>query len=105
MYEAWKHRQVLSQCHAYSLPKSLVFLEFKDAFVSVDRFVLSKSFSALSDVRQGCFLPPILFNVVIDGIMIRALQNLPKRGVHVITGEELVDLEYEDDILLLDEDD
>ena len=65
---------------------------------------LSKSFPTRSGVRQGCPLSPFLFNFVIDEIMMRALQGLPKPGVHVITGEKLVDLEYADDIVLLFED-
>ena len=61
-----------------------------------------KSFPTRSGVRQGC--PPFLFNFVIDEIMIRTLEGLPKPGVHVITGENLADLEYADDIVLLFED-
>ena len=55
-------------------------------------------------VSAKAALSPFLFNFVIDEIMIRALEGLPKSGVHVITGEKLVDLEYADDIALLFED-
>ena len=60
-----------------------------------------QSFPISSGVCQGCPLSPFLFNFVIDEIMMRALESLPKPGVHVITGEKLVDLEYADDIVPL----
>ena len=62
---------------------------------------LSKSFPTTSDVRQGCPLSPFLFNSVMDAIMTRALDGLQNPGVHFISGENIVDLEYADDIVLL----
>ena len=62
---------------------------------------LSKSFPTTSGVRQGCPLSPFLFNIVMDAIMIRALDGLQNPGVHFFNGENLVDLEYADDIVLL----
>ena len=66
--------------------------------------LLSESFPARSGVLQGCSLYPFLFNFVIDEIMMGALEGPLKPGVHVITGEKLVDLEYADNIVLLFED-
>ena len=65
---------------------------------------LSKSFPTRIGVHQGCPLSPFLFNFVIDEIMMQALEGLPKPGIHVITGEMLVDLEYANHIVLLFED-
>ena len=62
---------------------------------------LSKSFPTTSGVRQGCPLSPFVFNMVIDAVMIRALEGLHNPGVHFINGENIVDLEYADDIVLL----
>ena len=44
---------------------------------------------------------PVLFNVVMDAVMIRALDGLQNPGVHFISGENIFDLEYADDIVLL----
>ena len=65
---------------------------------------LSKSFLTTSGVRQGCPLSPFLFNIVMDVVMMRALQGLQNPGVHFFNGENIVDLEYADDIVLLFED-
>ena len=99
----------------------MVFLDFNEAIDSVDRSVLLnilarqgmprkfvKIIGSLYSQTQGRVrvyrvLSPFLFNFVID-IMMRALEGLPKPGVHVITGEKLVDLEYADDIVPLFED-
>jgi hypothetical protein len=62
---------------------------------------LSKSFSTNSGVRQGCPLSPFLFNFVIDEIMKRTLEGLQNPGVQIAAGENLVDLEYADDIVLI----
>jgi hypothetical protein len=62
---------------------------------------LSKSFPTTSGVRQGCPLSPFLFNFIIDAVMMRALQGLQNPGVRIIAGENLVDLEYADDIVLI----
>ncbi|KER27476.1 hypothetical protein T265_13796, partial [Opisthorchis viverrini] len=66
---------------------------------------LSKSFRTQSGVRQGCPLPPFLFNFVIDEIMRRTLEGLQNPGVQVACKEDLVDLEYADDIVFIFEED
>jgi hypothetical protein len=62
---------------------------------------LSTTFSTESGVRQGCPLSPFLFNFVIDAIMEECLQDATDRGVHVLPGSKLLDLDYADDIVLL----
>ncbi|KER21518.1 hypothetical protein T265_15073, partial [Opisthorchis viverrini] len=62
---------------------------------------LSKSFRTQSGVRQGCPLSPFLFNFVIDEIMRRTLEGLQNPGVQIASEENLVDLEYADDIVLM----
>ena len=46
-------------------------------------------------------LSPFLFNFVIDAVMKRTLEDLPNPGVQIIVGENLVDLDYADGIVLL----
>jgi len=62
---------------------------------------LSKSFPSGSGVRQGCPLSPFLFNFVVDAVMKRTLEDLQNPGVQIMAGENLVDLDYADDIVLL----
>jgi hypothetical protein len=62
---------------------------------------LSKNFPTRSGVRQGCPLSPFLFNFIIDEIMTRTLEGLQNPGVRIVAGENLVDLEYADDIVLI----
>ena len=121
---------MLEQRHTYKRPTILVFLDFQGAFDSVDRSVLldtlahqgmprkfvniisslysktsgrvrvygelSKSFRTQSGVRQGCPLSPFLFNFVVDEIMRRTLEVF-----RIASDENLVDLEYADDIVLV----
>ncbi|KER29596.1 hypothetical protein T265_03797 [Opisthorchis viverrini] len=49
----------------------------------------------------GCPLSPFLFNFVIDEIMRRTLEGLRNHGVQIACEENLVDLEYADDIVLM----
>ena len=62
---------------------------------------LSKTFPTMSGVRQGCPLSPFLFNFIIDEIMKRALEDLENPGVQLAQNENLVDLEYADDVVLI----
>ena len=62
---------------------------------------LSKSFPTTSGVRQGCPLSPFLFNFIIDEILDHTIGGSNCSGVHLTTEENLVDLEYADDIVLL----
>ncbi|BHF80935.1 hypothetical protein SprV_0702406400 [Sparganum proliferum] len=61
---------------------------------------LSQPFGIRSGVRQGCILSPILFNYAIDWILGRALRE--SDGVEIAPGHRLTDLDYADDIALLD---
>ncbi|KER20357.1 hypothetical protein T265_11075 [Opisthorchis viverrini] len=62
---------------------------------------LSKSFRPQSGVRQTCPLSTFLFNFVIGEILRRTPEGLRNPGVRIASEENLVDLEYADDILLM----
>ena len=62
---------------------------------------LSRSFPTGSGVCQGCHLSPFLFNLVIDAVMKRTLEDLQNPSVQTMAGENLVDLDYADNIVLL----
>nr|VZI17139.1 unnamed protein product [Spirometra erinaceieuropaei] len=58
-----------------------------------------KEFDIRSGVRQGCMLPPMLFNYAIDWIHERTLKE--GDGVEFAPGHRLTDLDHADDIALL----
>ena len=61
----------------------------------------SKSFTSGSGVRQGCPLSPFLFNFVVDAVIKRTPEDFQNLGVQIMAGENLVDLDYANDIVLL----
>ena len=52
-------------------------------------------------VRQGCFISPLLFNVIGEHIMRRVESNLPERSGKVIGGRALWNIRYADDTTLI----
>ncbi|KER22412.1 hypothetical protein T265_09491 [Opisthorchis viverrini] len=50
---------------------------------------------------SGCILSPFLFNCVIDQILKRTVEGLQNNGVEIAANEDLVDLEYTNDIVLV----
>jgi len=62
--------------------------------------LLSASFRTRSGIRQGCVLAPALFCKAMDCIMDRAMSH---RGV-MISGENIPDSDYADDIAALEGD-
>ncbi|KAG5445924.1 hypothetical protein CSKR_111964 [Clonorchis sinensis] len=58
-------------------------------------------FRTQSVVRQGCPLSPLLFNFLTDEIMRQTLQGLQNPGVQIASDENLVVMEYADDIVLI----
>ena len=61
---------------------------------------LSDDFSACSGVMQGSVLSPLLFTIVVDFLMTRAIDMHPD-GLKWTEAKRLADLEYADDIVLL----
>jgi hypothetical protein len=62
---------------------------------------LSPPFAFSSGVRQGCPISPFLFNFVMDSILEDALSSISDKGVELLPGSRVADLEYADDIALL----
>lgn len=62
--------------------------------------LISDDIKVHAGVRQGCLLSPLLFLIVLDGIMIRANKN-KRRGIEWGLSEILDDLDYADDLCLL----
>ena len=61
---------------------------------------LSDSIKTSSGVRQGCLLSPLLFLLVMDGVLRRALDG-KKRRITWRLQESLEDMEYADDVCLV----
>ena len=61
---------------------------------------LSDSIKTSSGVRQGCLLSPLLFLLVMDGVLHRAL-NGKKRGLTWRVQESLEDIKFADDVCLV----
>ncbi|KER20286.1 hypothetical protein T265_11129 [Opisthorchis viverrini] len=95
--------KVLKQRHMYRRPTILMFLDFKDAFDSVNRPLLSTILAP-----EVCKPNPIPifthFGAVIDEIMKRTLDGLQNSSVPIVADESLVDLGYADDMALIFED-
>ncbi|CAH8490480.1 unnamed protein product [Dicrocoelium dendriticum] len=64
----------------------------------------SSSFAVASGVRQGCPISPFLFNFAIEDVLQRALEGVQDCGVELLPGDRLTDLDYADDIALLEDD-
>nr|CAH8830770.1 unnamed protein product [Trichobilharzia regenti] len=65
---------------------------------------LSSELVTTSGVRQRCPLSPFLFNFIIDVLMDLTLSDFSDSRIDLLPGNNLVGLEYADDIVLLGED-
>ena len=62
---------------------------------------LSNWFQIVTGVRQGCILSPLIFLIVIDWVMKQATSSI-SIGLEWLNNEHLVDLDFADDIALID---
>ena len=58
-------------------------------------------FEVVTGVWQGCILSPLLFTTVMDWVMKKALINF-QGGLEWVDGNRLCDLDYADDIALIE---
>ena len=63
--------------------------------------VMGNWFQNVTGVRQGCILSPILFLLVMDWVLKRAT-NESNCGIPWANSERLTDLDFADDIVLMD---
>lgn len=61
---------------------------------------LSRKFETETGVKQGCILSPLLFSILLDDVMRKAINN-KKKGIQWGLTENLEDLDFADDICLL----
>ena len=62
---------------------------------------LSEFFEIHSGVRQGCVLSPLLFGIAMDWVLKTAMKK--QAGIEWVDGKKLSDLDFADDIALLNE--
>ena len=98
-YSIWKVLRI------YGIPDLYIDIR-KDMYAGAESFVRtskgrSKVFSLSTGVRQGCILSAMLFNIILNWILLHAINQ----NDGVIVGENVVitDLDYADDIATLSE--
>jgi hypothetical protein len=103
-FDAVKREVILLTLQEYGIPRKIIQIIqiFYDGFkckISHEG-KLSEFIEVRNGVRQGCFLSPTLFLLILDRVMKR-VKGLRKKGIKWIMKERLEDLDFADDICLL----
>jgi len=105
-FDRLNHRNLWEALRRKGVPEKIVTLieAQYEAFVCrvLHDGVLSDPIRVAAGVRQGCILSPLLFLIVIDEVLVEAMDSVPNRGLlwQPITMENLDDLDLADDIVL-----
>jgi len=89
----------------YGIPSKYIRVianQYRDSECCVkveDRY--SEWFRVITGVKQGCMLSPLLFGLAMDWLMRQTKTN---RGINWVNGKQLEDLDFADDIALLEHD-
>ena len=106
-FDRLNHENIWSALRRRGVPEKLVHLieAQYEAFTCkvLHDGVLSDHIRVTAGVRQGCLLSPLLFLIVMDEILVGAIDSRPNRGLpwNPLTMEHLNDLDLADDIILL----
>lgn len=105
-FDRLNHRNLWEALRRKGVPEKIVSLieAQYEAFVCrvLHDGVLSDPIRVVAGVRQGCILSPLLFLIVMDEVLVGAMDSIPNRGLlwQPISMENLDDLDLADDIVL-----
>ena len=100
------HRPSLwSILRQYGIPEEIVNIIqnlYKDSKSNVKiNGISGEWFEVVTGMRQGCVLSPLLFAIVLDWVMKKSLKN-HNGGLEWTDGKKLCDLDFADDIALIE---
>ncbi|GAA31678.2 hypothetical protein CLF_106493 [Clonorchis sinensis] len=91
----WAPSQYPSPCTAMNCTRTNKLIPHRPSSGAISRVVL------LAAQSRGCSLSPLSVNFVTDVVMKRTLEDLKNPGVQTSPNDNLVDLEFVDDIVLI----